>query len=162
MKKYITYLLLLFIAIGCKEKYISPVISPVTGYLVVEGIINSGSGETNITLSRTTKLSSQAIQYETGAKVYVQGEDNTSIALKEMNTGHFVVSNLNLNSTKKYRLSIITKDGKTYQSDFSSVKNNPPIDSVSWRREGRDVQLFVNTHDPNNNTKYYLLTIYLH
>jgi hypothetical protein len=44
MKKYFNYLLLLFIAIGCKEKYISPVVSPATGYLVVEGIINSGAG----------------------------------------------------------------------------------------------------------------------
>ena len=155
MKKNIYYLLLLFMAFGCKEKYVSPVISPATGYLVVEGIINSGSGETNITLSRTSKLNSQAIIYETGAKVYVQGEDNTSIALKEINTGHFSISNLNLNNAKKYRISIITKDGKTYQSDFSSIKNTPPIDSVQWKREGRDVQLFINTHDPNNNTKYY-------
>jgi hypothetical protein len=155
MKKYFNYLLLLLIAIGCKEKYISPVVSPATGYLVVEGIINSGAGETNITLSRTSKLSSQTVLLEQGAKVFVQGEDNTSVALKESSTGHFVITGLNLNNTKKYRLSIVTKDGKTYQSDFSAVKNNPAIDSVSWRREGRDVQLYVNTHDPNNNTKYY-------
>ena len=155
MKKYIAYLLLLFIAIGCKEKYISPVVSPATGYLVVEGLINSGTGETNITLSRTSKLNSQTILYEVGAKVFVQGEDNSSIALKEINVGRFTISNLNLNNAKKYRLSIITRDGKTYQSDFSAVKNNPSIDSISWRREGRDVQLYVNTHDPNNNTKYY-------
>ena len=123
MKKYIAYLLLLFIAVGCKEKYVSPVVSPATGYLVVEGLINSGAGETNIKLSRTSKLSSQVILYEVGAKVFVQGEDNSSVALKEMNTGHFTISNLNLNNAKKYRLSIITRDGKTYQSDFSSVKN---------------------------------------
>ncbi len=155
MKKYFSYLLLLFLLQACKEKYISPAISPATGYLVVDGIINSSAGETNITLSRTTALSSQLVVFETGAKVFVQGEDNTNIALKEITTGHFSVSNLNLNNTKKYRLSIITRDGKTYQSDYSAVKYNPPIDSVSWKREGRDVSLFVNTHDPNNNTKYY-------
>lgn len=155
MKNYITYLLLLSFSFGCKEKYVSPVVSPATGYLVVEGVINSGAGETNITLSRTSKLNSQAILFETGAKVAVQSEDNSAIPLKEISNGHFLGTNLNLNTAKKYRLSIITKDGKTYQSDFSSVKNNPVIDSVNWRREGRDVQLYVNTHDPNNNTKYY-------
>lgn len=142
-------------AFGCKEKYISPVVSPATGYLVVEGVINSSAGETNITLSRTSKLTSQVVLFEVGAKVFVQGEDNTLVPLVETSNGHFTVSNLNLNPAKRYRLSIITKDGKTYQSDFSSIKNNPAIDSVSWRREGRDVQLYVNTHDPSNNTKYY-------
>ena len=155
MKKYLRYILLIFILPYCKEKYVSPVISPASGYLVVEGIINSSAGETNITLTRTSSLNSQTIIFESGAKVFVQGDDNSSVSLKENSTGHFTISNLNLNNNKKYRLSIITKDGKTYQSDFSSVKNNPPIDSISWKRDGRDVSLFVNTHDPNNNTKYY-------
>lgn len=155
MKKYYHYILLLLFAFGCKEKYISPVVSPNTGYLVVEGVINSGSGETNITLSRTTKLTNQSVVFESGANVFVESEDKALIALKEINTGHYSVSNLNLPITKKYRLSIVTKDGKTYKSDLASIKNNPPIDSVSWRREGRDIQLYVNTHDPNNNTKYY-------
>ena len=155
MKKYLRYILLIFILPYCKEKYISPVISPASGYLVVEGIINSSAGETNITLTRTSSLNSQTIIFESGAKVFVQGDDNSSVSLIENSTGHFTISNLNLNNNKKYRLSIITKDGKTYQSDFSSVKNNPPIDSISWKRDGRDVSLFVNTHDPNNNTKYY-------
>lgn len=155
MKNYLPYLLLLCISFSCKEKYVSPVVSPVTGYLVVEGVINSGPGETNITLSRTTKLNSETIQFETGAKVAVQSEDNSITQLTEVSVGHFLGNNLNLNAAKKYRLSIITKDGKTYQSDFSAVKNNPPIDSVQWIRNGRDVQLYINTHDPNNNTKYY-------
>ena len=127
MKKYTHYLLLLFMAFGCKEKYISPVVSPATGYLVVEGVINSSAGETNITLSRTSKLTSQVVLFEVGAKVFVQGEDNTLVPLVETSNGHFTVSNLNLNPAKRYRLSIITKDGKTYQSDFSSIKNNPAI-----------------------------------
>jgi hypothetical protein len=155
MKNIFKYILLLFFAISCKEKYVSPVVSPATGYLVVEGVINSGAGETNITLSRTTKLSNQTVAFEQGAKVFVESEDNMSVALKELITGHFTTTNLNLSNNKKYRLSILTKDGKTYKSDFASIKYNPPIDSVSWKRVGRDIQLYVNTHDPNNNTKYY-------
>ena len=59
MKKIVYCLLVLLAAAGCKEKYVSPVISPATGYLVVEGTINSGQGTTTITLSRTTKLDNQ-------------------------------------------------------------------------------------------------------
>ena len=50
MKITIPYLLILLLFfVACKEKYISPVSSPTTGYLVVEGAINSGLGATNIT-----------------------------------------------------------------------------------------------------------------
>ncbi len=151
----IIYSLLLFSLWGCKEKYISPVISPSTGYLVVEGIINSGNGETNITLSRTVALSAKAILYETGAKVNVEGDDNSLYALKEITNGHYTTSNLKLNASKKYRINIATLDGKKYLSDFASVKNNPPIDSINYKNESQGLQFYVDTHDPSNTTKYY-------
>jgi hypothetical protein len=155
MKKTLYFILFNLFLIGCKEKYVSPVISPATGYLVVEGIINSGAGETNIVLSRTTALNNQKILAEAGASVMVESEDKTSFLLKETKSGNYGASNLNLVSTKKYKLTIQTKDGKKYESDFVPVQSNPPIDSVNWTRAGRDVQLYVNTHDPKNNTKYY-------
>ncbi|MEN9702512.1 MAG: hypothetical protein RIR55_1854 [Bacteroidota bacterium] len=151
--KYILILMLFFIA--CKEKYISPVTSPATGYLVVEGAINSGIGATNITLSRTAGLQIQNIVYEKGAIVKVEGEDNTSKQLTEVSDGNYTISGLNLNANKKYRLNITTKDGKVYLSDFSSVIYNPPIDSINWKRENGSVQMYVNTHDDTNNTQYY-------
>lgn len=155
MKKTLYFILFILFLIGCKEKYVSPVISPSTGYLVVEGIINSGAGETSIVLSRTTALNNQKIIAEAGATVVVESEDKTSFSLKDNKDGKYVASNLNLSNSKKYKLSIVTRDGKKYESDFVSVQNNPPIDSVNWKRDGRDVQLYVNTHDQNNNTKYY-------
>lgn len=155
MKKTLYYIFIIVFFLGCKEKYLSPVISPSTGYLVVEGIINSGAGETNIVLSRTTALNNQKIIAESGATVLVESEDKTSFQLKENKEGKYIATNLNLLNSKKYKLSILTRDGKKYESDFISVQNNPPIDSVNWKRDGRDVQLYVNTHDQNNNTKYY-------
>lgn len=155
MKKRIIYSLFIFALWGCKEKYISPVISPNTGYLVVEGVINSGNGETNITLSRTVALSSNVINYEGGAKVNVEGDDNSLYPLSEISKGHYTISKLNLNTTKKYRINIATLDGKKYLSDFASVKNNPTIDSINYKTETQGLQFYVDTHDPTNNTKYY-------
>jgi predicted secreted protein len=152
--KYIFYIFILF-AFSCKEKYISPVVSPKTGYLVVEGIVNSGAGNTNIVLSRTTPLDNLSVQYETGAQVIVEGEDNSTHALKEVTPGHYTVVSLNLNSTKKYRLNIATNDGKKYLSDFAAIQNNPAIDSLNWRIQDNGVQIFVNAHDPSNKAQYY-------
>jgi hypothetical protein len=35
------------------------------------------------------------------------------------------------------------------------VQNNPPIDSISWKRDEEGVRVFVNTHNPEGNTRYY-------
>ncbi len=151
----IPILFCLLVLIGCKEKYISPVISSSTGYLVVEGSINSGAGETKIVLSRTTGLQNQSIVYEAGAIVKVEGEDNSVRPLTEISKGNYSTTGLNLNNNQKYRINISTKDGKKYVSDFSPIIYNPIIDSINWKRENGSVQMYVNTHDFNYNTQYY-------
>lgn len=154
MKKILIGLTLILVA-GCKEKYQLPFATSDTGYLVVEGIINKGPGETYIELSRTNKLEASGKLYERGATVAVEGSDNSSFNLQETGVARYTAS-LNLNTAIQYRLSIKTKDGKEYISDLASVKTTPPIDSISWQRESDGVQLYINTHDPQNQTRYYL------
>lgn len=155
MKKITYFFILLFYSISCREAYNVPSPSPPTGYLVVEGFINNGTEPTSIKLSRTTKLYDSAeVIYEYNAQVSIEGENNESYPLYESINGTYLSSELHLNSNEKYRLHILTTDGKEYLSDFSAVRNTPPIDSVSWKREN-GVQLYINTHDPQNNTRYY-------
>jgi Domain of unknown function (DUF4249) len=157
MKKLLFGLFILLVA-GCKEKYESPATSPITGYLVVEGIVNGGKGSTILTLSRTTKLDNRAIQYEEGAQVKVEGEDNSVYFITETGPGKYVANNLNLLVGRKYRLRIKTNNGKEYLSDYEAVRTTPPIDSISWKRESEGLQLYVNTHDDQDNTRYYQWT----
>lgn len=69
--------------------------------------------------------------------------------------GIYQNNNLNLSASNKYRVRIKTGDGKEYLSDFVAVKTTPPIDSIGWKQNDDGVQLYVNTHDPANNTIYY-------
>lgn len=62
---------------------------------------------------------------------------------------------LNLDSNRKYYLSIRTADNKTYQSAPVEVKTTPQIDSVLYKIQTDGVQLYVNTHDISNKTRYY-------
>ncbi len=142
-------------AAGCKETYVSPYILPETGYLVVEGSINNGHDTTTLLLSRTTSLNNNSLQYESGATVTIEGKDNSTYTLPEKTSGHYSISQLNLNTSVEYRLHINTNAGGEYLSDFVSIRNNPPIDSISWKPEKDGVQLYMNTHDPQNNTRYY-------
>ena len=155
--KQITYLLILvFTLAACKETYKPNISYPTTGYLVVEGFINSGQGGTTIKLSRTVKLDSNIkVIYENFAKVTIEGDNNSSFALNSSGLGVYTTGQLSLDNKAKYRIKIITADGKTYASDFSQTVKTPPMDSLSIVRENNGATLYMNTHDPENSTWYY-------
>lgn len=158
-KKNINKLLLFAIAIvpnGCKEKFTSPVPPVATGYLVVEGVINNDGNETNIRLSRTSSLSDAGIiKPEQAAAVLLEDSLNNTIQLYENSAGTYGTGNIHLDAARTYRLAISTSNNEIYKSDFVKVRYNPPIDSINWVRDKNGVQLFINTHDPANNTRYY-------
>jgi Domain of unknown function (DUF4249) len=62
---------------------------------------------------------------------------------------------LQLPAGTQYKIVITTAGGKRYTSDLVSVKPTPAIDSVSWTQDTAGVHVFVNTHDPANNTRFY-------
>jgi hypothetical protein len=157
MKKYYLYISLLILVFACREKYVPKLDLPASSFLVVEGYINSGTGPTTITLSRTTKLSDTAmILYETKAVVRIEGKTNTTpIPLTETTKGVYTRSQLTLNPADQYRLYIKTANGKEYVSTYSTVRSTPPIDSISWVKNTDGLQIYANTHDPSGNTRYY-------
>jgi len=149
-------LLFIIAAICCKKPYAPTIVSTDNHYLVVEGVINSGADSTFITLNRTVKLSDSVNHTaELGARVTVEGDQGAVYPLVEMGSGVYASAGLNLDNSHKYHLHIITSDNKEYRSDDEAVKVTPPIDSVGFTVKSDGIQLYVNTHDPNNNTRYY-------
>lgn len=140
---------------GCKDKYISPYVSPPTGYLVVEGYI-SGNSPTKFTITRTIALpGDSAIPPELGATVDVQGTDHSNHPLKEQGSGVYSDS-FELDTHQRYRLHIHTHRGSEYFSDYVPFKTTPPIDSINWAKLPTGVFIYANTHDPTNSTRYYM------
>lgn len=156
------FILLVMLISGCREKYVPNVNNPVTGYLVVDGFINSGPGPTTIVLSRTTRLSAGiTIQYETKAKVSVEGKLNTTAVLLNEVTGkpgNYSVAQLTLNPADQYRLRIITQAGREYLSEYSAVRRTPAIDSISWKEETDGVYVYGNTHNTQDPVGFYRWT----
>lgn len=149
MKKLIAWLIFPLIAAGCKEKYLPSATSPSTGYLVVEGFINSGQEPTTITLSRTIKLADSVNRlFEHNAVVNIESDTHETFPLSENGNGEYVSASLSLNVSQKYHLTIKTQNGTEYASDFATVKRTPPIDSISWKPENGGIKIYVNTHDP--------------
>ncbi|MEP6845468.1 MAG: DUF4249 domain-containing protein [Panacibacter sp.] len=156
MKKLLHFLFIITTFPGCKEVYVPNISSPATGYLVVEGYINSGGGTSTITLTRTTKLiDSVFVLYENKAQISIESDNNESFPLAEGLNGNYTSAALNLNPASKYHVRIRTQNGKEYLSDLAAVKHTPVIDSISWLRDNGGVSIYVNTHDDQNNTQYY-------
>jgi hypothetical protein len=143
----------------CVQQYVSPYQSPVTGYLVVEGLI-SGNGPTQYTLSRTIPLPGDStIPVVTGAQLQVEGSDNSVYPLTEQGNGQYGIASLPLTTTLQYRLRISIPGGETYLSSFVPYKPTPPIDSINWiYNQSTGVTIYANTHDPTNSTRYYQWT----
>ncbi|MDE3182419.1 MAG: DUF4249 domain-containing protein [Bacteroidota bacterium] len=142
---------------SCKVPYDPPIKTSGAHYLVVEGYINSNDVPTDIKLSRTRSITwGDTASYinETGAHVEIEDNQNNTYPLYETGGGNYS-GTYNLNTSGKYRLHITTTDHKEYLSDFVACKESPPIDNVGWKFNGSDVQVFVNTHDPSNQTKFY-------
>ena len=153
--KVIVLITLLF---SCREAYTPPQITANINYLVVEGLINTGTDSTIIKLSRTVRLNAKTTtQTETHAIVTVESDANASYPLKEITPGTYASAALGLSNTSRYRLRIITNTNThtTYLSDFTMAKDSPPIDSVGYTIQPNGLQVYVNTHDATNNTRYY-------
>ena len=139
----------------CRQKYVSPYVSPPTGYLVVEGYI-AGNGPTQFMLSRTIPLPGDTtVPPELGAKLQVEGNDNTVYPLAEQGNGTYGIDTLPLNPAVQYRLRINTTGGEQYLSDLTSFKQTPAIDSINFISDASGINIYVNTHDPANASHYY-------
>lgn len=143
-------MLLLF---QCKEAYEPDITNEDLNYLVVEGFLN-GNGQTSIKLSRTRSNSSMAKAPEMRANVMIEADNNNRVILTEGTDGNYT-TNAVFSPALKYKLLIHTTGGKDYASEFVSVLQTPAIDSLPWKRVNQGVQIYVNTHDQENKTKYY-------
>jgi len=146
---------------GCIESYPPPIINDEVNFLVIDGSVNTEDGSALVKLSHAIPLSSnEPFPPELNATVRLEDNDGNMYSLIETFGGNYEQSNLTLNDSKEYRLYVRTSNNTEYLSDFITIKQTPPIDSVNWApsRTLEGIDIFVNTHDDSKNTRYYQWT----
>ena len=152
--------ILLLLVVGCIDPYKPKVVDEDISALVVDGFVNSSAKTVQVDLSRTLPLLADH-NYEpvTNATVVLEGENGTSFSLHNNGNGKYSLGNLNLNESVKYRL-FIGNSGSQYRSEYITLKSSPSLDEIPWEvtPEADGIQLYVNAHDPTNQTRYYQWT----
>ena len=153
--KIISGVLIMMFAVACIKPFNPPAITAANlNYLVVDGFITPGTAST-IKLSRTLNISDSFMFVpELNAQLYVEGLSGSSFSFQSGQNGSYTTTVTSLTPDDQYRLRVVLADGKQYLSDYVVVKQSPPIDSVEWEEED-DISIFVNTHDPTGNARYY-------
>lgn len=148
-------LIFLLVLLACRQPYEPPPIKADYNFLVVEGVINTTpNSSTTILLSRTRNLADTFLTSpERFAQIEIESGSGNLYNLMEGEPGIYTSNQLTLNPNQTYRLHIWVGNDQ-FISDFVTVKNTPPIDSITWKRDD-GVTLYANTHDPQNNTRYY-------
>src|SRR6184192_2410209 len=133
MKSLSALVCIALLAVSCKKPF-TPTLnqSDNNRYLVVEGVI-TGTDSTIIKLSRTKLVDTfKTVFSETNAIVTIENDANNNIPLSEIKPGIYAAPPFNLDATHNYRLRIKTSEPKEYVSDYVTVKNSPPIDSIGF------------------------------
>lgn len=144
---------------GCLDPYYPPVEDVDVNILVVDGFLDTSEGTATVTLSKAVSLSSDfAPSAESNAIVTLLDHNGSAYPLTEYELGQYRVESVPIDPAAQYRVYIMTQGGHEYQSDLSSVYDTPPIDSVTWTTDDRNLTVQVNTHDYTNTAKHFRWT----
>lgn len=152
----IIVLLLFFTAlISCRDPFEPEISFQDSNLLVVEGYIETDSKESIIQLSRTNPINTQnPTRVETGAFITLLSETGESWDFFEKEQGRYSLTG-SFNTDKSYRLQIILRDNKAYNSDPILPLESPQINEIGFNRNEDGVQVFVSTQG-NENAVYFL------
>ena len=162
--KYFFLAGIIFFTTMCRKAYQPKEIKASNHFLAVDGFINTGANSsTTIILNRSLNLQDTIPDIpEPGATVLILSENGAAFPLIDSGgNGNYVSAPLSLDPGLKYQLSVTTSDGNKYLSALVTPKTSPPIDSLTWQvvidplTDAQAVNIFVNTHDATNNTRYY-------
>jgi hypothetical protein len=169
-KRQILLLILSFIINGCIVEYF-PKINVDDELLVVDGLITDQARTNIIKLSRTLPLwRYRGYSFPkplSGCKVWISDNLGHIDSLCEAKTGSYITDSVTFRGVpgRVYTLHIRTSDSEylNYESFPMVMKPVPPIDSIYYEKKVSVIQpmpvegcqIYLNTHDPTNNCKFF-------
>jgi hypothetical protein len=165
--KILVYLLSLCCLTRCIDPY-TPDLGNGNDQLVINGRITDQEGYQYVEVSRTTDLSESEKNPVSGCVIQIFDDRENVYNMSEVSEGRYAcqMNKEDLIIGTKYKLVVLTPEGKQYQSDFEQLLACPPIDSVTYEETQMDlsnptrsvfaVQFYINTNASGEYAKNYL------
>jgi hypothetical protein len=151
-------LILCSITIGCSETY-NLQSNNYEELLVIEATITNEFKKQEIKITKTSKFEDEDVKTESGATVMVSDNNGKNYIFNEVSGIYISENEFQAEPNTKYTLSIITSDGKRYESSSQTLTTLNEIENiipeVVNNKEGRGVEISVKSYDPTNTSKYY-------
>ena len=151
IKKLIIYITLCIvipstIIPSCTEKFQPKLDNKYDELLVVDGKITNAPGPYTVTLSTSSEIDNAVFNPLSNATVIISEDNGSSETLVEIEPGVYTTSESGIQGVvgKKYKVSINTPEGKSYESAFEEIKEPVGIDTVKALTE---TQLLPNQND---------------
>lgn len=128
--KCLLYLIVLFV-LGCREE-VALESNKNPQLLVVDGTITNDPGPYSISLSLTSTLIDPQNIPLSGCIVTIYDDSGNSEILTELEPGMYNTSSSGIQGQigSSYKITILTSDGKEYESDYSTMKEPIGIESI--------------------------------
>lgn len=166
--------LLLVIALStlvfsCIEEY-TPEITEEADLLVVQGSLIKGEEVQVVDISRTSPYGEPEERPVQGCRVYVSDENGNQFDFTETDEGLYTseIAQSYLKYNARYKLHIETSDNKKYESEYETILESSPVDSVYYADEeyqssseyySSGMQVYLDLKAPETNTRHYRWTI---
>ena len=166
--KIFSFLIILITLPGCVTEFV-PAVDEEVELMVVQGVLTDNGDPVTIKLSTSLPLgqTSQAKPLS-GSSVFITDDAGSSIYLDETEPGTYVTNSHGIVG-RTYTLHIKAnkaRNGFSYESFPMKMKPVPPIDSLYYEKKViaeseenidgiEECQIYLDTQDPDNNTKFY-------
>ena len=133
LHSFLCLLLFSLLPLSCVTEYQPEVIGR-SRSVVVEGLLTDQPGPHTVTLSYTADYTVSAANLRIeGAQVAITDDDGRAQALTEVDAGIYrTPSGYRGRTGNAYKLTILTKNGKRYESQSEQMKPVPKVESIYW------------------------------
>lgn len=169
--KLLFFIILSFAAyVSCVEEYWPELGGDTENLLVVDGKITNEPGPYTIKLYRTSTIEQEPQSIaELNANVTIFDDEGNSENLTEIGNGIYMTSETGIQGIigRKYKLSINTSSGKSYESAFEEMRTPVEIEEVTFKQEINHIltdtevideegfQFYISTEMASSDTNYY-------
>jgi Domain of unknown function (DUF4249) len=148
--------LLLLCAVACIDSYNPPQVSETGDLLVIDGNVNTTDKTATVRISHPMVLNSEDKSTpETGATVVIIAGNGKNFTLPETSAGIYSLTGIDLPTGMDCRLVVNTKSGGQFESSQIVLKQTPKIDKLYFNYLDDGVEVLVDTHDPEGDTRHY-------